>query len=150
MPSPSIPSGPSPEQQRIDAEFERERVKYESEKRRFLEQVASYETLSRGTMRQNASTFENVAPTTFDPAGLFIPARFTPSLQAETTTTQQANPAYSAERARFSERFGGTYNVPQFLDVTSTAWTTGSGQRLDNRQLDWYWAPNLGLRNPNA
>lgn len=122
MPGPSIPSGPSPEQQRIDAEFERERVKYEQEKRRFLEQVASYETLSRGTIQARESSFENAPPTAYDASGLFIPARFDPSL----------NPTSNA---------------------LGTEWFTGSGTRLGyrtNDQMSWYWAPNLGLRNPNA
>lgn len=123
MPSPKIPSGPSPEQQRVDAEFERERVKYESEKRRFLEQVASYETLTRGAIQAQQNTFEYSPQTSIDPSGLSIPSRFDPSLKPVVTE-----------------------------GVSNFTWQS-NGQTIGLRgqdQMNWYWAPNLGLRNPNA
>lgn len=114
-----IPSGPSEAQIKRESDFERERVKFEGEKRQYLEKVAAYDLIAQGTRQAQMGTFENQTQTPlFDSSGLFIPMKFNPSL---------------------------TY---QTMGPTGTSWTTGSGQNLGNERLDWYWSPNLGLRNP--
>lgn len=77
----SAPKGPSQSQIKTEAQLEAERVKYENEKRRFIENVAQYELIASDQRRALETSFE-FTPTGVAPpegSGLFIPAKFTPS-----------------------------------------------------------------------
>lgn len=79
----SVPSGPSPQQAAYDAWLERQRVKYEEEKRQFRERVGTYETLASDYQSSAMDTFE-YTPGGYKPpdaAALMDPARFTPSFR---------------------------------------------------------------------
>lgn len=78
----SIPSGPSPQQARYDAWLERERVRYEDQKRQFRERVGAYETLTSDYSNRAAGSFEydpslSVMPT----EGLMRQAKFAPTFK---------------------------------------------------------------------
>lgn len=60
------------------AALEAERVKFENERRLFIERVASYETLASGADGARSS-FEYKEWAPMDSAGLFIPAKFSPT-----------------------------------------------------------------------
>lgn len=79
----SVPSGPSPQQAAYDAWLERQRVKYEEEKRQFRERVGTYETLASDYQSNAMNTFE-YTPGGYKPPeaeALMDPARFTPSFR---------------------------------------------------------------------
>lgn len=52
------PSGPSDQEIKAEAELERERVKFEQEKQRFVERVASIELLKSEQRRATAASFQ--------------------------------------------------------------------------------------------
>ena len=74
----SVPKGPSKAQIKGEAELEAERVKFENERRLFIERVAAYETIASAPSGQRSSfEYSDWAP--MDSTGLFIPAKFSPS-----------------------------------------------------------------------
>ena len=74
----SMPKGPSKAQIKTEADIEAERVKFENERRLFIERVASYETIASGADGARSSfEYKDWAP--MDSAGLFIPAKFDPT-----------------------------------------------------------------------
>ena len=78
----SIPSGPSPQQAAYDAWLERERVRYQDQKRQFRERVGAYETLASDYSNRAAGSFEydpslSVMPT----EGLMRQERFSPTFK---------------------------------------------------------------------
>lgn len=86
------PKGPSESQIQAQSDLEAQRVKYEDEKRRFLERVASYELLTREAVRSQTSSFEvqGVSPVPdasrqatapFDPT--FDPSQLSGTAQSE-------------------------------------------------------------------
>lgn len=77
--SKSGPRGPSDAQIRQEARLEEERVRFENEKRQFIERVGAYETLATNRLQGERSSFEAadwVPPST---VGIQIPERFSPS-----------------------------------------------------------------------
>jgi hypothetical protein len=119
-----IPKGPSKEEQEKDAELERQRVKYEEEKRRFIEGAAQNELISRQAMTsQEMGGFEFAPIQIPEPTGLMTPQAFRPSL------------GYSAgdDTTKPSITFGGPDN-----------------DRWTSTVPDWFWAPNLGISRPQA
>lgn len=78
----SVPSGPSPQQAAHDAWLERERVRYENQKRQFIERVGAYETIAGDYAMRASGTFE------YDPSigqlpteGLSRQERFSPTFR---------------------------------------------------------------------
>jgi hypothetical protein len=76
---PSVPRGPSEAQIKTEAELERERVKFENERRQFVERVGAYESLARTNLSGERSSFEVADWAPMDASGLFVPAKFDPS-----------------------------------------------------------------------
>lgn len=77
--SKSGPRGPSDAQIRQEARLEEERVRFENEKRQFIERVGAYETLASNRLQGERSSFEAadwVPPSTI---GIQIPEKFSPS-----------------------------------------------------------------------
>ena len=79
------PKGPSNSQIKSDAMVEEERVRFEADRRNFLERVASYDIASEGQRRMDGGSLEYIDPSFKDPndfgiAGLSIPGKFDPSL----------------------------------------------------------------------
>jgi hypothetical protein len=117
-----VPKGPSKEQQAQDAELERQRVKYEEEKRRFIEGAAQNELISRQSMTtQEMGGFEFAPLQIPEPGGLMTPQAFRPSI------------GYSSGDGTVSVTYGGPDN---------DRWTSSVP--------DWFWAPNLGISRPQA
>ena len=85
------PKGPSEVQIQAQSDLESQRVRYEDEKRRFIENVASYELLASEAMRARGSSFQvqdmpviadnRSAPMAFDPT--FDPTSLTGAAQSE-------------------------------------------------------------------
>ena len=86
---PSIPRGPGEGQIKTEAYLEQERVKFEDEKRRFIERVGSYETIARSNLSGERASFEVSDWTPMDSAGLFIPAKFDPTFDPNTSKQLQ-------------------------------------------------------------
>jgi hypothetical protein len=115
-----IPKGPSKEQQAQDAELERQRVKYEEEKRRFIEGAAQNELISRQSMTsQEMGGFEFAPLQIPEPNSLMTPQSFRPSI------------GYSSGDGTLT--YGGPDN---------DRWTSSVP--------DWFWSPNLGISRPQA
>ena len=108
-----------------DARMEEERIKFQGEKRTFLENVARYELLATDARKAHESTFEYQIPGSWNPggagnggsmgSGLFVPAKFNPS---------------------FDDSARNKVN------------TSIAGQSWSNQE--WFNSPNLGLFNPFA
>ena len=73
------PRGPSDAQIKTESELESERVKFEGERRRFLERVGSYELVARNNLSGERGSFDTTDWVPMDSAGLFIPPKFDPS-----------------------------------------------------------------------
>ena len=76
---PSIPRGPSEAQIKTEAQLEEERVRFENERRKFVERVGSYETIASQRLAGEQSSFEVADWAPMDATGLFIPSKFNPS-----------------------------------------------------------------------
>ena len=74
-----VPKGPSQAQIKTDAALEAERVKFEDQKRKFIERVASYEMIATDQRSSEGSSFEVADWTKNYNAGLFIPPKFNPT-----------------------------------------------------------------------
>lgn len=74
-----VPRGPSDAQIKTESELETERVRFENERRQFLEQVGSYEMLTRSNLSGERGSFDTADWIPMDSAGLFIPQKFDPS-----------------------------------------------------------------------
>lgn len=79
------PKGPSNSQIKSDAMVEEARVKFEADRRAFLERVAGYDIAAEGQSRLDGGSLEYIDPSFKDPndfgiAGLSIPGKFDPSL----------------------------------------------------------------------
>jgi hypothetical protein len=75
----SVPRGPSDAQIKTESELEAERVKFEGERRQFLERVGSYELVARNNLSGERGSFDTTDWTPMDSMGLFIPQKFDPS-----------------------------------------------------------------------
>jgi hypothetical protein len=75
----SAPRGPSDAQIKTEAQLEEERVKFENERRQFLERVGSYELVARNNLTGERGSFDTADWIPMDSSGLFIPQRFDPS-----------------------------------------------------------------------
>ena len=76
---PSIPKGPSNAQIKTEAQLEAERVKFEGERRRFVERVGMYETVAQNNLSGERGSFDRADWTPMDSTGIFIPQKFDPS-----------------------------------------------------------------------
>lgn len=87
------PNGPSNAKIKSDAMVEEARVRFEADRRHFLERVASYDIASEGQRRMDGGSLEYIDPSFKDPndfgiAGLSIPGKFDPSLDFSKFSTQ--------------------------------------------------------------
>jgi len=73
------PRGPSESQIQAQSDLEAQRVKYEDEKRRFVERVASYELLTREAVRAQTGSFEVQGVSPVPDATRQATARFDPT-----------------------------------------------------------------------
>lgn len=76
---PSVPRGPSEAQIKTESELEAERVRFEGERRRFIERVGAYETIARNNLNGERGSFDTTDWTPMDSSGLYIPQKFDPS-----------------------------------------------------------------------
>jgi hypothetical protein len=82
MPSPKIPRGKSDAEIALEASLEKDRVKFENEKRRFLEHVGAYETIATNSVQGARHSFEyadQLPGANPNGSGLYIPSRFNPT-----------------------------------------------------------------------
>ena len=89
-----VPKGPSNSQIKSDAMVEEARVRFEADRRTFLERVASYDIASEGQRRMDGGSLEYIDPSFKDPndfgiAGLSIPGKFSPSLDFSKFSAQR-------------------------------------------------------------
>lgn len=73
------PRGPSEAQIKTEAKLEEERVRFEGERRQFLERVGSYELVARNNLSGERGSFDTADWIPMDSSGLFIPQKFDPS-----------------------------------------------------------------------
>jgi hypothetical protein len=76
---PSVPKGPSAQQIKTESQLEEERVKFENEKRLFIERVGSYESIARDRLSGERTSFESADFVPMDASGIYIPQKFDPS-----------------------------------------------------------------------
>jgi hypothetical protein len=76
---PSVPRGPSEAQIKTESELETERVRFEGERRQFIERVGAYETIARNNLSGERGSFDTTDWTPMDSTGLYIPQKFDPS-----------------------------------------------------------------------
>jgi hypothetical protein len=70
------PNIPSRAQTKTETQLEEERVKFENEKRLFIERVASYELIASQRLGQEAGSFEYAPATEIMPGSVQAPAQF--------------------------------------------------------------------------
>lgn len=70
------PNIPSRAQIKTETQLEEERVKFENEKRLFIERVASYELIASQRLGQEAGSFEYAPSTETIPGSIQTPAQF--------------------------------------------------------------------------
>lgn len=79
----SVPRGPSAAQIRQEARLEEERVRFQNEKRQFIERVGAYETLASERLVGERGSFEFADWAPKSTVGIQIPAKFSPTFNFE-------------------------------------------------------------------
>ena len=79
----SVPRGPSDAQIMQESRLEEERVRFQNEKRQFIERVGAYESLASQNLTGERSSFEAADFVPRSTVGLQVPAKFTPSFNFE-------------------------------------------------------------------
>lgn len=76
---PSVPKAKSDAEIKTEAQLEEERVRFEGEKRQFIERAASYEALARDNLSGERTSFEAVDWVPPSAVGIQIPQKFDPT-----------------------------------------------------------------------
>lgn len=76
---PSTPKAKSDAQIKTEAQLEEERVRFEGEKRQFIERAGAYEALTRDRLSGERSSFEQADFIPMNNAGIYIPQKFDPT-----------------------------------------------------------------------
>lgn len=77
----SVPSGPSEAEITAQEQEQERRIRFEEEKRQFLGEVGAYELMTQSAIDRRASSLEyQTGPTSPPPESLFVPAKFTPTV----------------------------------------------------------------------
>ena len=76
---PSTPKAKSDAQIKTEAQLEEERVRFEGEKRQFIERAGAYEALTRDRLSGERGSFEQADFIPMNNAGIYIPQKFDPT-----------------------------------------------------------------------
>ena len=120
------PNIPSSKRIKTEAQLEEERVKFENEKRLFIERVASYESISTQRLQSESNTFENFTPSVTMPGSV-----------------------------KTSEGFSASFDPTKFEQLnfrTDLSWFTAPNLGINYKQPEWTrpYTPVFTVRNPNG
>lgn len=107
------PNIPSREKIKTETQLEEERVRFENEKRLFIERVASYESIASERLAAQKNTMEFVPTSqTAAPDSLFIPQRFGASFDP----TKYEQLPFKTDLSWFTApNLGINYNQPKWI-----------------------------------
>lgn len=122
------PNAPSREKIKTEAQLEEERVKFENEKRLFIERVASYELISSQRLAAEGGTFESAPSMAPIPGSIQIPERFQASF--DPTKFEQLN--FRTDLSWFTApNLGINYQQPEWIRPYTPPFTVQNG--LNNK-----------------